>query len=166
MRGRTLAGCLAAALAACPAGCRSGGSAVETNGAAYREVNVPLELVAESPPYVPDLPVPVGFKLDESRSRNFTSGHSRWVDHLYKGNDEKFALARFCKRHMPISRWVLMTDRFTQGSILLDFEKDAERCQIIISDGSLLHRTYMKVQVWSSGPIAPPESGAGKTNRP
>ena len=105
--------------------------------------------------------MPVGFSLDEGRSRHFAAGGARYVDHLYKGNADKFAVARFYKRHMPISRWVLMTDMFAQSGIMLVFEKETQRCQVSASDGNLWHRCYIKVQLWTTGRIEAP-GGAGK----
>jgi hypothetical protein len=142
------------------AGCNGGGSGQASDGA-YREVSAPVELVAKSRPPIPDVPVPIGFDLDENRSRNFAAAGLRTVDHLYKGNADKFAVARFYKRQMPISRWVLVTDRFAQGDIILDFEKETEHCSIMIDEGDMWNSVFLKVQVWTSGRI--PESPETKS---
>ena len=75
------------------------------------------ELAATSSPPVPDLPVPQGFRLDESRSRTFASAGSRYVDHVYEGNADKYTIARFYKRQMPISRWTGMFCAMAIGSL-------------------------------------------------
>ena len=105
-----LAVCLLLASSLISAGCNQSGT-VESSGGALRQVSPPLELVARAHPPIVDLPVPIGFDLDEGRSRNFAAAGARYVDHLYKGGSDRFAVARFYKRHMPISRWVLVTDR-------------------------------------------------------
>ncbi len=109
-----------------------------------------VELVPQLRPYIPDLPVPIGFDLDEGKSRAFTAGGARYVDHLYKGSDDKFSVARFYKRYMPSNRWTLTTDLFLHGSIILEYEKETERCDIEIGKGSLFHPTYIRVRLYTS----------------
>ena len=114
------------------------------------------ELVGLARPPIADLPVPLGFSLRESKSRNFTAAGARYIDHVYNGSADKFAVARFYKRQMPISRWTMVTDMFVQGDIMLDFEKDTERCRVTITDGGLFNSTVIKVALWTSGRIVPP----------
>ena len=160
-----LAACLLMVLGLVVAGCNRSNT-VESSGGGMREVSAPLELVAQARPPILHLPVPIGFDLDEGRSRNFAAAGARYVDHLYKGGSDRFAVARFYKRHMPISRWVLVTDMFVQGDVMLDFEKDTERCRIIASKGSLMHSTYIKVQLWTTGRIqSPAQQGSGRTGK-
>jgi hypothetical protein len=45
---------------------------------------------------------------------------------------------------------------FVQGAIMLDFEKDTERCRISITEGGLLSSTTVKVAMWTSGRIQTP----------
>lgn len=144
------------------AGCNSNSAPGATAGGAYREVSLPPELVARARPRIPDLPVPIGFDIDEGRSRDFAAAGLRWVDHVYKGKANKFAVQRFYERHMPIARWVLVTYRFVQGEITLDFEKETERCVITVAKGSLFHPTYIKVALWTSGRIETPKTNEGK----
>jgi hypothetical protein len=110
-------------------------------------------MVALSNPPIPDLPIPLGFDLDESHSRSFSAAGARYIDHVYKGREDRFAVARFYKRQMPVNRWTLVTDMYIQGDIMLDFEKESERCRVIVTKGSLWHPTYIKVQLWTSGRI-------------
>jgi hypothetical protein len=114
------------------------------------------ELVGQARPPVADLPVPLGFKLDQGRSRSFATGGVRWVDHVYKGSADKFAVARFYKRNMPISKWELMTDMFVQGKIILTFEKPGEASRVEIRDGDLFHSTYIETALWTKGQMAAP----------
>ncbi|MDY7010851.1 MAG: hypothetical protein SVV80_08890 [Planctomycetota bacterium] len=145
-------------------GCNNSPGKMETTSGGYREVAPPIELIAQANPPIHDVPVPIGFKLDENRSRNFTAAGARYVDHLYKGSADKWVTARFYKRQMPTNRWTFVTDIFAQGDIRLDFERETERCQIIIGKGSLFHPTYIKVQLWTTGRIiAPEEKTGGKT---
>ncbi|MFP4106913.1 MAG: hypothetical protein ACLFVU_12590 [Phycisphaerae bacterium] len=111
------------------------------------------ELSRQARPPVSDVPVPRGFSLDESRSRSFASGGLRYLDHRYTGGEDKFAVARFFKKQMPVFRWARVTDMFVQGDIILDFEKDSERCRVVISDGGWTTSTVVKMQLWTSGRI-------------
>ncbi len=142
----------AVALLLLAAGC-SQSRTVDASGGAPREVQTIPELVAQSRPPIPDLPVPIGFSLKESKSRDFAAAGARYVDHVYRGGDDRFAVARFYKRQMPIARWTLVTSLFVQGEVMLDFEKETERCRVVITKGGLFHRTDVKVQLWTSGQI-------------
>jgi hypothetical protein len=137
---------------------------IDASSGAPRQMNAAPDLVAQSRPPIPDVPMPVGFELDQGKSRNFAAAGQRYVDHLYKGGSDKYAVARFYKRQMPVSRWTLVTDMFAQGNITLDFEKQTERCRITVYDGSLLHPTKVKVQLWSFGKVTTP-SGSVEGNQ-
>ena len=157
-----LTGCVVAvAMVLCLGGCGDSDKKLETTSGGYREVAPPIELIARARPPIHDMPVPIGFKLDENRSRNFTAAGARYVDHMYKGSADKWVVARFYKRQMPTNRWTFVTDIFAQGDIRLDFERETERCQIIIGKGSLFHPTYIKVQLWTTGRIIVPEEKTG-----
>ena len=151
---------LAAWLVLLSAGCGES-EKLETTSGGYREVAPPIELIAQARPPIHDMPIPIGFKLDEGRSRNFTAAGARYVDHLYKGSANKWVVARFYKRQMPTERWTFVTDIFAQGNISLDFERETERCQVTIGKGSLFNPTYIKVQLWTTGRIVVPEEKTG-----
>lgn len=133
-------------------GCGQPTRVVDRTGGAPREIGGPPELVAQSRPPIPDLPIPIGFDLDEGRSRDFAAAGARYVDHVYKGGDDKFSVARFFKRHMPVSRWTLVTSLFVQGDVMLDFEKETERCRIVITKARF-GSTRVSVQLWTSGQL-------------
>lgn len=122
------------------------------------------ELVGQARPPIPDVPVPSGFELKESRSRNFTAAGARYIDHAYQGSSDKFAVARFYKRQMPINRWTLVTDMFVQGDIMLDFEKNTERCRVTVTEGNIFQGTVVKVALWTSGRIIQPAGTGGKAS--
>jgi len=140
-------------------GCNNGSQTVVNTGGAPREVAATRALVARAIPPIQDLPVPVGFKLDEGRSRNFRGGSARYVDHVYKGGADKFAVARFYMRQMPIQRWTLVTDMFVQGDVMMDFKKESESCRVIVSGGGVFSSTKIRVTLWTSGRIQVPGKG-------
>jgi len=148
----------AAAICLATAGCNDSGGGSRVSAGGTGPVGPIPELVAMSRPPIADLPIPIGFDLNESKSRNFTAAGARYADHVYKGSADKFAVGRFYKRQMPINRWTLVTDMFVQGDIMLDFEKDTERCRVTITDGSF-GSTVVKVAMWTSGRIRPPTTG-------
>jgi hypothetical protein len=156
MRRHGLSWLVAAALVAALAGCNSSGERVNVSPGDAGSAGPVPELVAMSRPPIADLPVPIGFNLDEGKSRNFTAAGARYVDHVYHGSADKFAVGRFYKRQMPVNRWTLVTDMFVQGAIMLDFEKDTERCRITVTESGLFRPTTMKVAMWTSGRIQTP----------
>ncbi len=138
------------------AGCKNSGQPVNVSPGSPGQPGPIPELVPMGRPPIADLPVPIGLDLKENKSRNFAAAGARYVDHVYKGRPDKFAVGRFYKRQMPISRWTLVTDMFVQGAIMLDFEKDTERCRISITEGGLFRSTTVKVAMWTSGRIHTP----------
>jgi hypothetical protein len=133
------------------AGCAPVHRSASRSGSA-RESGI-AELSPSSRPPVADLPVPQGFELEESASRSFAEAGNRYVDHLYTGRADKYNVARFYKRYMPISRWTLTTDMFIQGRMLLDFEKEGERCRIMIDETGMMGSSKVQAQVWSRGRV-------------
>ncbi len=120
-------------------------------------------LFAKAHPPIADLPVPFGFDLDEGRSRHWTVGSIRLVDHVYEGSGEKFDVARFYRTQMPINRWEMVRDVFAQGDIILDFDKGNERCHVVITEEGWGNRLEIKVLLSSSGKI-PSAGSAGREN--
>ena len=111
------------------------------------------ELIAQARPPIADLPVPVGFDLDEGRSRSFEAAGARYIDHVYRGRGSKFDVKRFYERHMPTNRWSLVTDMFIRGDIKIDFEKQTEKCRVEVFEGGFWSATEIRVAVWTSGPL-------------
>lgn len=146
------------AVAAMLAGCANRDQSVDSSSGAPRQTESTTELVAQARPPIPDLPIPTGFTLAEGKSRNFAAAGARYVDHVYSGRADKFAVGRFYRRQMPVNGWVMVTDMFVQGDIVLDFEKETERCRIDLTDSSPMGwSTTMKIQLWTSGRIETPK---------
>lgn len=119
-------------------------------------------LVAQPDPPLADVPLPAGFELEDMRSRSWNNPSFRAIDYLFEGQSDKFAVVRFLERQMPISRWTLTTNRFTQGRAELDFQKNKEQCHIAVYDsGGLFPKTYIHVAIWPRNApadlAAPPE---------
>jgi hypothetical protein len=119
------------------------------------------EVYARRRPPIADLPVPIGFELDEQRSRHSKSGPFRMVDHVYTGKGDRFAVSRFYKRYMQMSRWTLVQDVFAQGVITLSFDKGSERCSVSIESNGWGDRLRVNVFLSSTGRIVSPETAPG-----
>jgi hypothetical protein len=152
MSGRMATGMVLAGLVLA-GGCGEEPKQIDSSSGAPREVAPRADLVARANPPIPDIPVPIGFKIDEKRSRNMEGGNARWVDHLYKGGADKFAVWRFYEQQMPVKRWTMQSVIFSQGDVTMDFRKDTESCRILISDGGWLDDTQVQIMAFRSGPI-------------
>ena len=108
-------------------------------------------MVAQAASPIPDVPMPVGFKMKESNSRSWTSGSLRFVDHLYKGSGGRVQTVEFFEKQMPISGWTSLSKQFTQGRSKLDFAKGREKCRITIYKPGALYPTYVQVAIWNDG---------------
>ena len=117
------------------------------------DVDEPVDLTARLNTLIPDFPVPQGFEIDEGRSRTVSAAGMRFIELVYIGKANKYAIKRFYERQMATCRWVLVTDRFIQGRIEMDFNKSSECCHIVIHEGGTLSSTELFVQIWSSGKI-------------
>jgi len=122
-------------------------------------------LLSDQTQRIPDVPIPLDFKLVQERSRHFAAGDTRFIDHLYKGYADKFVTATFYRQRMSNVRWKLVSDRFVQGTVMLSFRKGSEECAINIKgDGNFLSPTKLMIQVMPAGdqvlaPMDAPSSG-------
>jgi hypothetical protein len=139
---------LAAALAGA-AGCKT---ADNPSAGGPEPAGAEPRLVRQPRPPIHDLPVPVNFVLDQKRSGNLDAPGVRLVDHLYKGRDDKIAVRLFYVTEMPLHQWRLVTAMFSQGRVVLNFEKKTERCHVEVFDGSWWHPTYIQARIFTVGP--------------
>jgi len=130
-------GLAVAALSGCGNGGWSGSQqqTVDVSSGAPRMAEPMTEVPAQAGSPIADVPVPVGFNLDQEHSRNASAAGARFVDHIYKGSGDKRTVHWFFKRQMPVSRWALMRDTFSQGQIQMDFDNSRETCRVTITDG-------------------------------
>ena len=129
-------------------GCAGNGEVVSDESGERRPML--KELAARPKPPILDLPVPLGFDLDEGASRSADSGVARFVDHVYKGRADKFAIARFYKKSLPPNEWMLIMETFSVGELKLEFERPGERLFVFITNGGWLSSTRIKLQLWTS----------------
>jgi len=149
MKAKLVIASLVAVLAA--SGCAQQVGYMATSDDAKAGIAPELTPAARTP--VPDFPVPVGFSLDENQSRSFAAGGARSIFHVYRGWANKFDVASFYRKQMAANRWVLVTDRFLQREVKMDFEKETERCLVVIADGKSRSSVEIQVELFTSGRI-------------
>jgi hypothetical protein len=115
------------------------------------------DLKPQAKPVIADVPWPEGFSYDDSRSRSFTAAGTRYIDHLYKGRQDKYEALLFYKRYMPANQWTQVREANLQGDVLLDFDKGNERCSITITNGNLFYTTYIHVVLSIVGKVETPQ---------
>lgn len=89
-------------------------------------------LIPQSRPPIADLPVPIGFVIAESVSRNYESAGTRYVDHTYQGRADKFDVERFVRQNLTGKGWRLRSSQMVRGDFELKYEKDNELLDVTI----------------------------------
>lgn len=123
------------AIAGCSSFKTSGADGADGDNGSAERSSTPntAGLAARGQSPIADVPVPVGFELDESVSRGFESSGARFIDHTYVGDAKKHAVEDFYRRHMPNKGWQLRGAQMTQGTYLLKYEKNDELCDVRIN---------------------------------
>jgi hypothetical protein len=143
---------------------RNNGQYAATNAEATGDNDTPRSvgrpgLVPMARPPIPDLPVPIGFKLVESISRSYESAGARLIDHTYEGRETKYDVDRFYRKQMPLKGWTMRSTQMVRGEHLLRFVKDTELCEVRITSrdafGGQRTRITFNVQTQGQGEIGP-----------
>lgn len=128
----------AALIALWIAGCETNSASrtttpTDTGDGAYPAKRVqPTSLLAQSRPPVPDLPVPVGFEMVEDISRSYESAGARFIDHSFRGKDDKLEVERFCRIHLPLKSWTMRGSQMVRGTLTMRYEKGNEFLEVHI----------------------------------
>ena len=132
-----------------------------TSSAADAQPRARVGLIPQRQTPIADLPVPIGFKLAESISRDFESAGVRFVDHTYVGRDDKFEVERFYSEQMPQHGWVFQSKRMVRGDITLRYDKGQESAEVRIADASGLttNRTSVQITIQRQGAEGAPAAG-------
>lgn len=104
-------------------------------------------LVSSAHPYEPGIPVPVGFRLVDQASEDFSSGPVRYVRHRYLGRADKYAVREFYRKQMPLVRWTAISDSNVNGRITMRFQRQDESCTVTIEDETSGFARRVAVQV-------------------
>jgi len=154
MRRTLMIAAMAGLAAAGLAGCERLGLSTSSDDPGAPPPREPLPVPMVEPP-IPDVPVPVGFKLDNADSRNYGFEGARIIDHVYTGHEDKFLLKRFYEHYMASSyRWTQKMDRSPEGGVIqLDFQKGAEDCTVTITEGGFLQPIKVSIFVRPNRPL-------------
>lgn len=101
-------------------------------GCGDKEPAVPTVLEARDQPYVVDVPVPKGFKLDRRQSDHSYKEGRRKVKHYYLGSKDPQSVRNFYYANMPSGQWRLVDETLTAGVYTLKFRKFEEMCEVRI----------------------------------
>lgn len=143
---------------------RNNGQSTASSAAAIDDSGAPRSvgrpgLVPMARPPIPDLPVPIGFKLVESISRSYESAGARLIDHTYEGRESKYDVDRFYRKQMPLKGWTMRSTQMVRGEHLLRFVKDTELCEVRITSrdafGGQRTAITFNVQTQGQGEIGP-----------
>jgi len=119
---------------------RISGAALVVAFAVLGGCSVPGRRLATGPlrpspdPVEADIPIPVGFRLEDRSSEDWASGRVRYVRHRYSGIADKYAVRRFYREQMPLVRWSPQSENLVDGRHTLRFKRPRESCTIRVSD--------------------------------
>ncbi|MEX0885429.1 MAG: hypothetical protein WD009_03220 [Phycisphaeraceae bacterium] len=115
-------------------GCDGGGPPrlLYTDDGQYLPPQVSPGLVAQPESPIPDVPVPVGFRLLQDRGHVDVSGGGRSVHHVYQGRGRQPDAVTFFRQNLPRRGWERTRRPFEEedGSITLAYTNGQENLQI------------------------------------
>ncbi len=113
----------------------------------------PEGLVSSANAPIPDVLIPAGFTLDESRSIHHARGNAVIVDHYYLGPTAKGEVVAMYRAQMTANGWDFASEhQGRDGAITLEFDHGSEECEIEISDRfNLFKPTQVHILLWSTG---------------
>jgi hypothetical protein len=142
-----------ALLAACWAGGCTKPVSTDASGAPVD----PKELQAKASPAFVEVPMPVGFKYDEDRSRSATWPGGEYIDHFYTGSSDRFEVARFYRKQMPLSGWLAKPEDQSGGGIITqEYDRQGKTCRVRISNAGVFTGTEIHVTVFPNPQAAGP----------
>lgn len=115
----------------------------------------PTELAPMAIPPIPEVPLPVGFRLIEDRSLSMIRPGVQMIAHTYRGPADKYAVRRFYWKQMPLSGWVRRSENDVHSVAVMDWDKEGGDCRITIQDGGLFDKTEIKIEVHTIEKAAP-----------
>lgn len=92
-----------------------------------------LGLVARPDSPIPDLPMPIGFKVVVDQSLVEVHGISRYVRHVYQGRSSMADATRFYRHHAPLYGWRPVSERAENSQTLMWYVKGDERLTLQFS---------------------------------
>ena len=92
-------------------------------------------LVVSPKSYIPDVPMPVGFKAVSSLSGWEYDGQVRKVQHVYQGHARPGDAVAFYQRVLPLDKWNLVDIQAVGNTTVLRYTKGYESLTITVVQG-------------------------------
>jgi len=89
-------------------------------------------LVLSPAPYIPDVPMPVGFKIVASQSSSSFDGRARTVHHYYQGRANPGETVDFYQGHLPRNDWDFVTNTVGGQTTTLRYTKGPESLTVAV----------------------------------
>lgn len=96
----------------------------------YLQPTVGEGLVVDPDSYIPDVPMPVGFRAVASQCTSSFDGRVRTVHHVYQGHTRPGAAAAFYQDVLPDYAWEFVETRNVSDQTTLTYTKGAERLTV------------------------------------
>jgi hypothetical protein len=154
MNGKLGLALILAAAAGMAVGC-GGSSTSSAAGSSDPALADATELAAQARPPIPDVPMPVDFRYIDDRSYSWDAPGVRTIVHVYHGSKDKFAVARFFRKQMPLAGWARVSESEGWNVKTMDFTKGGESCRITLQDGPIFVKTEVRVQVFPGARATP-----------
>ena len=87
-------------------------------------------MVPQAAAYVPDVPIPSGYRMVDKESLDVMAGANRVVQHVYRGRGRALDVRNFYEAQMPTAGWIRRVVQNNNGHYNLQFEKQGELCSI------------------------------------
>ena len=95
-----------------------------------------------------DLPVPQDFEYVAADSFSAQGTGFRVGEFVYKGDADAFELIRFYRSQMPANGWEETRNLDIGSRAILFFQKEDERCTVIIRRSAMLRSSLVKISLW------------------
>ncbi|MCG3137175.1 MAG: hypothetical protein HJJLKODD_01018 [Phycisphaerae bacterium] len=121
----------------------------------------PQRVIPQERAFFSDVPLPVGFNINDRASEDRMSGERRiYVRHVYEGRGEAYAIRSFYLEQMPQYQWQVVSVGNTGGMHTIRLTKERESCTITVSAFTTRWRDGVRVEI-----LITQESGAAATPR-
>ncbi|XAM00250.1 hypothetical protein OT109_02450 [Phycisphaeraceae bacterium D3-23] len=97
-----------------------------TDDGDYLQPAVGEGLVASRESYIPDVPMPIGFRAVASQCTSGSDGRSRTVHHVYQGHAKSSAAAAFYQDVLPEHGWDFVSAQNVSDTATLTYTKGSE----------------------------------------
>ena len=87
-------------------------------------------VVAAERSYIPDVPIPIGFKPLPKRSSSSADAYARTVHHVYQGHASSAEVVLFYRQHLGNYHWNYVGREQADDSLIVHYTKGPEQLRI------------------------------------